>query len=220
MTATPDTPIFYAVKRAVEQALSGNPIVEVPLPPAPGAQPQLRSSREIPRELLPENFEKVPWQTQTCYCINATISWTRSRFASAAILVLVPGEQEMQKVITSWISESAGRDVDYKIFRVSSVTSKAERTRVRNHFVAQACGPGRPHSIVVATKVFESSITLHINGLINTGMAMGIDCNGHLKPCLCSAAQAIQREGRAGRVFDSLFKSLTPADVEQPAADG
>ena len=126
----------------------------------------------------------------------------------------------MQKVIASWVSASARRDVDYNIFRVSSVTSKSERTRVRNHLLAQACRPGRPHSIVVATKVLESSITLHINGLINTGMAMGIDCNGHLHACLCSPAQATQREGRAGRVFDSLFKSLTPADVEQPAADG
>ena len=126
----------------------------------------------------------------------------------------------MQKVIASWLSAPGHGQVDHKICRVSSRTSQSERTRIRNHLVDQACQPGRPHSIAVATKVFESSITLHINGLINTGMAMGIDRNGHLKVFLCSAAQSTQREGRAGRVFDSLFKSLRPCDLEEPASDG
>ncbi len=220
MTATPDTPIFSAVQQAVAEALHGSPILEVAVPPPPGTEQRRRSSREIPRHLLPENFDQLPWQKQTCHCIDAIILWATSQNMSAAILVLVPGDQEMQQVIASWLSAPGHRKIDHNIFRVSSRTTHSERTRTRYHLVDQGCKPGRPHSIVVATKVFESSITLHINGVINTGMAMGIDRNGHLKVFLCSAAEATQRVGRAGRVFDSLFKSLHPSDLEQPASHG
>ena len=63
----------------------------------------------------------------------------------------------------------------HKLFRVSSKTSKVERNHVRDHLVAQACHPKWPDSIVVATKVFESSITLHINGVIDSGMAVELE---------------------------------------------
>ena len=79
-----------------------------------------------------------------------------------------------------------------------------------------------PHSLIVATKVFESSITLPINGLVNTGMAIDPNLNGHLTLFLCTLEQNIQRESRAGRLFMSLYKTLRPSiqDVElRPSGD-
>ena len=107
MTATPDTAIFKAVQEAVAVALPESDILGVAVPPAPGAEQRLRSSTEIPRKSLPKNFDQLSWQNQTCACIKAITSWAPTRHMSAAILVLVPGEQEMQQVITSWLSATA-----------------------------------------------------------------------------------------------------------------
>ena len=186
------------------------------MPPSPGTHNQCRCAKEIPRELLPDNFEKLSWEKQTSFCIKAIISWATQQGKSAAILVLVPGDKEMQLVIAQWLSVPSQATLKHVVFRVNSQTPKCERKRIRDHLAAQGCYRNNPHSIVVATKVFESSITLPINGLINTGMAMDLDCNGHLKLYLCTNAQTVQGEGRAGRMFDSLFKSLRPSDVDPP----
>ena len=122
----------------------------------------------------------------------------------------------MQQVISHWLSVPPQAQTHHVLFRVDSQTPKHDRKRIRAFLACQDCDPRRPNSIIVATKVFESSITLPINGLIDTGMAMGVDRNGHLTLYLCTHAQTTQRLGRAGRVYDSLFKSLRPSHVQLP----
>ena len=214
ITATPKTPIFYAIQQAITQNHLADSMLEVSVPPRPGTKDRGKSSSEIPYTLLPKNFSILGWQQQTCACIEAIIGWATSKNMSAAILVLVPGEKEIQQVVTTWLSVAEHKQISHDIFRVSSQTSKSERTRIRQHLFAQNCEPRKNHSIAVATKIFESSITLYINGVIDTGMAMGVDDNGHLELFLCSASQATQRQGRAGRVFESLFKSLQPPGLD------
>ena len=104
------------------------------------------------------------------------------------------------------------------VFRVDSQTPKRDRNFIRSEFEKQDCRFGMPHSLSVASRVFESSITLPINGLVNTGIAIDPDLNGFLKLFLFTLEQNIQREGRAGRLFMSLYKTLWPSiqDLELP----
>ena len=122
----------------------------------------------------------------------------------------------MQLVISHWFSVSSQAQTPHVLFKVDSQTPKHERKRIRAVLQSQDCDPRRPDSITVGTNIFESSITLHINGLIDTGMAIGVDRNGHLTLYLCTQAQTIQRRGRAGRVYDSLYMTLRPNHVHPP----
>ena len=99
---------------------------------------------------------------------------------------------------------------------MDGATPKYKREALRRKLEDQACHYDCPHMIIVATKVFESSITRCINGLVNSGMAMGMDKNGNLKVYKCTPAQNKQREGRAGRVFESLYKTLNSSAEEPP----
>ncbi len=48
---------------------------------------------------------------------------------------------------------------------------------------------------------------------------MGIDASGHLAVLLCTAAQNTQREGRAGRLYNSLFKPSRPCGFREPPSN-
>lgn len=116
-------------------------------------------------------------------------------------------------MLAEWLSVRNQANSNRIIYCVSSQTSKSERARVRKCLVVQACHPKSRRSII-ATKGFESSITLHINGLINAGMTVDLGRNGHQRIYLCTPAPNKQREGRARRLCTSLSKSLQPSGVE------
>ena len=203
MTATTKTRIYAAVLKAVQRTFPTRSICEVDVPPLPGRRRPIRMAKEITPEMLPANFEDLSWTKQTCKCIVVITRWAKKRRESAAILTLKPGDKEMQQVIAEWFSVSSQADLGHVVFRVDSHTPKSDRKFIRSELKKQGCRFGMPHSLTVATKVFESSITLPINGLVNTGMAIDPDLNGHLKLFLCTLEQNIQRKGRAGRVFMS-----------------
>ena len=66
---------------------------------------------------------------------------------------------------------------------------------------------------MVATDVFGKSITLCINGLVDTALSIEVDSNGFLIAGHSSKADEIQRMGRAGRVRETLYKKLHPANM-------
>ena len=75
--------------------------------------------------------------------------------------------------------------------------------------------------LVIATSVFEASVTLDVNGVIDTGLATERDFNDFLQPLLCNGAQSTRRRGIAGRIRWSLFKKLRPqglAESQQQAS--
>ena len=72
MTATTDTVIFAAITKAVTRALQERTVVDVDVPSSSGTR---CSVKEIPAELLPDNFEQLSWGKQVCHCITEIISW-------------------------------------------------------------------------------------------------------------------------------------------------
>ena len=118
----------------------------------------------------------------------------------------------MRKAIMQWLSTA--KSLHHHLFSVTSKTPKHRGNALRAHLVAQGRKDRKSPTIVCATKVLESSITLDINGLVNTGMAIGKDVNGHLKLYQSSQAQNIQREGRAGRRYKSMVITLKHTDLD------
>ena len=96
MTATTDTPIFEAIMKAVTCTLPDN---EIKLVTMPGTHAAANNASEIPDSFLDPNFDNLSFAEQVSNCIFAIIEWAVQPKKSAAILVLVPGENEMQKVI-------------------------------------------------------------------------------------------------------------------------
>ena len=164
--------------------------------------------------MLPDNFDELKMPLQTAVCIKAIIDWARSRDESAAILVLVPGEKEMEQIIAEWIVFSTKHQLPHcKISRVDSTTSQHDRRKVRDSLKEQNFDSRQQDSVVWATDVFGKSITLYINGVVDVGLMIGLDSNMFLRLYANSIAHSIQRKGRAGRVTETLFKKLTPRDV-------
>ena len=119
--------------------------------------------------------------------------------------------------MSHWLVFPKDAELRHIVLQVDSQTPKRQRKRIRAKLEARNCQPDSPRSVTFATKVFESSITLPINGLVNTNMAIVVDRNGHLNLCLCAPAQTVQREGRAGRMHTSRYKSSRPRKREQPS---
>ena len=61
-------------------------------------------------------------------------------------------------------------------------------------------------------------MTLDINGVIDTGLAIERDFNGFLRVVRCNDAQTRQRRGRAGRVRPSMYKQLRPKGFPESSA--
>ena len=147
--------------------------------------------------------------------------WAREWGQSASVLVLVPGAAEMGRLHAEWLSTRQTRNQKWIVVTVSSDTPQGERQRIRSVLDSQQCDR-RYHSVlVIATSVFEASVTLDVNGVIDTGLPAERDFNDFLQPVLCNGAQSTQRRGRAGRIRWSLFKKLRPqgfADSQQQAS--
>ena len=97
--------------------------------------------------------------------------------------------------------------------RVDSNTPWHERKKIRQQLRQQVFGSDGQDTLLVATDVFGKSITLYINGLVDTGLSMAVDSNGFLIVGQSSRAEEIQRMGRGGRVTQTLYKKLYPADI-------
>ena len=137
------------------------------------------------------------------------MTWATENNESAAILVLVAGEKEMEKVAAecSAFSKRHHLECEHR-FQVDSTTPKKVRTGIRNHLEEQNFRIDQPSTLVLATSVFAKSITLYINGLVDTNMVVALDSNTFLNLYRCTAAQTIQRKGRAGRVHQTMYKQL------------
>jgi len=132
-------------------------------------------------------------------------------------LVLLPGEREMQRLKFLWLASPHSRRHLWELFLVSSETPKGERQRLRQLLDSQGCESGWNNVLILATSVFESGITLDVNGVIDTGLAAAIDFNGFLRLEPCNGAQTKQRKGRAGRVRKSLWKALQGSGPHTPS---
>ena len=107
-------------------------------------------------------------------------------------------------------------------WRLMSVTGDSpqwERTRIRHALEKQGFAKRDPHSLVLATGgVFDKSVTLHLNGVIDSDLAVDLDWNGFkcLRPNTPSGAT--QREGRGGRVEETMHFRLGTAVAKNAAA--
>ena len=148
------------------------------------------------------------------------INYMRKKGRSATILVLAAGEKEIVQITTQWSASSAGRKFgECQTYRVDSNTSKSEREKIRTQLKEQHSSRKICHHIVVATEIFGRSITLHINGLIDTGLIVDLNINTFLQVRACNEAESVQRRGmisaeiRVNENIDSLFANRDLDDV-------
>ena len=116
--------------------------------------------QEIPERLLPWNFQWLKWPRQVCHCLDAVMTWATENGESAAILVLAPGESEMEQIIVQWLAFNSKFKQECNVHRVDSDTPKDERSNIRCLLQNQNFRPSEKHNVVIATAVFEKSITL------------------------------------------------------------
>ena len=104
-----------------------------------------------------------------------------------------------------------------KVHRVDSTTASHKRRKIRREPKEQIFKRGGIDIMVIATDVFGKSITLCINGLVDTGLSIFQDSNGFLTVDPSLKAEQIQRKGRAGRVTETLYRKLLPAGMSDEA---
>ena len=104
-----------------------------------------------------------------------------------------------------------------KYHRVDSTTAQHERRMIRRELKEEIFKRNGIDILVVATDVLGKSITLPINGLVDTGLSIFPDSNGFLTVDASSKADQIQRKGRAGRVTETLYRKLVPASMSDEA---
>ncbi len=92
---------------------------------------------------------------------------------------------------------------DWVLLNVTTATPKRKRERIRRQLGTQQCRRRYKSILLLATSVFESSITLEVNGVINSGLATTLDHQGFLNVTLCNPAQHRQRRDRATASFAS-----------------
>ncbi len=125
----------------------------------------------------------------------------------------------MEIAVAHWREYATRHDISgWDFHRVDSTTSKQERQRIRELLERQDVHYRARSNIVFATEVFARAITLCINGLIDLGLSMTQDVNMFLRLMASSEAETIQKQGRAGRVFMTLYRRLEPRNVADPDA--
>ena len=132
MTATTNTPIFKTALKAVRKTIpyheDNHYTVEHP---DPEQNPFTRTHTFEDAE-LPDNFKEVLMPRQASFCIERMINWAHERNMSASILVLVPGEKEMEQIMADWVTYSRSRNLRFlKIYRLDSNTPAHERKQIR-----------------------------------------------------------------------------------------
>ena len=198
MTATMDTPIFKTAMKAVKSTISSYEHNHyVVTHPDPEHNPHTRT-HALEDADLPFNFHELHMPQQASLCIEAMVKWAHDRGMSAAILVLVPGEKEMEQIVAEWICFTRTKNADsMKIHRVDSNTPHYERKNIRTELQTQYTNPSGRDNLVVVTDVFCTSITLYITGLLDTGLSISQDSNDFLQVGPSSTADEIQRKGGA-----------------------
>ncbi len=217
MTATWDTPVAKAILDFLRTHLPHYPSQNIRVAPPSDRQDAAQRTTELPDSKLPPAFANASWEQQTIMCIERMRSCAQTRHESSVTLVLVPGEKEMHRLKVLWLSSPHNSESRWDVFLVSSETPKGERRRIRKGLESQRCQSGYNNVLVLATSVFESSITLYVNGVIDTGLAVAIDFNGFLRLGPCNVAQTTQRKGRAGRVTRCVWKAVQGSDPHTPS---
>ena len=107
--------------------------------------------------------------------------------------------KKKKQVVTEWLYFSQRKRLPFlKDHRVDSTTAPHERRKIRRELKEEIFKRDGIDIMVVATDVFGKSITLCINGLVDTGLSVFQDSNGFLTVDASLKAEQIQRKGRAG----------------------
>jgi len=140
----------------------------------------------------------------------------KERHESSQVLVIVPGDREMDMVRLALLSASARGGASWQVSCVNSKSGGQTLARLCKVLERQAYRPNFPTQFLVVTAgLCDDSVTFPINGLINSGDVVTLDEAGFLKLRVETAAQREQREGRAARVHDCVVVHL----ADQPSED-
>ena len=142
--------------------------------------------------------------------VAVMISWLqRTQNQSAQILILVAGGREVDMTEVALRCASKACKGGWQITTVEAQNASWKLPKIMDVLRKQWCRPGDPPQLVIMPAgLGEDSLTLVINGLVNTGQALSTDENGFLQMRPESMAERTQREGRAGRVMASAIFHL------------
>ena len=102
MTATTETVIFSAILSSIGTSVPGCDVSEWRVVAKDKSKTPEHRIEELQDWFLPPDFNNLKLHGQVAHCIEYMILWAKERNQCAAILVIVPGEKEMEQVITEW----------------------------------------------------------------------------------------------------------------------
>ncbi len=215
ITAIKDTPLANAILDAARQR---GTLGTIEVAPPKDRKTLSDLTEELPDSSLPANFYELRWERQAVLCALEVRRWAREWGQSASVLVLVPGAAEMGRLHAEWLSTPQTRNQKRIVVTVSSDTPQGERQRIRSMLDSQQCDR-RYHSVlVIATSVFEASVTLDVNGVVGTGLAAERDFDDFLAAGVAQwrAKHAAQRQSWAHQMV--IVQDVAAAGLRQVPA--
>ena len=105
MTATTETSIFKSALALASDTFVTTTHTKIPSQVVTHPDPEFNPShltKMLPNNALPSNFSSQSMARKVSMCIQAMVRWAMGKNVSASILVLVPGEKEMDQLYTDW----------------------------------------------------------------------------------------------------------------------
>ena len=155
--------------------------------------------------------------------IRAITQWAHEEgHQSACILVFIPGAKEMAQIRAAWeIAKTREEKDSYCEYHIDSSSSETLRCAMREHLRQQNFklenfkGRKEKDIVVFSQDALSSSITLFVNGVIDTNESIHIDENDFLVLGACTDDETEQRRGRGGRKVLTMWLNLKSKNFEK-----
>ena len=111
--------------------------------------------------------------------IRAITQWAHEeRHQSACILVFIPGAREMAQIRGAWeLAKTRDENNSYCEYHIDSSSSETLRCAMREQLRNQNFKFGEDDIIVFTQDTLSTSITLYVNGVIDTNESVHLDEN-------------------------------------------
>ena len=160
----------------------------------------------------PEGWTRANMPMRACLAAEAMTRYLWNRRKSAQILFILPGEKEVYEVrnaLSIWDFR-----FDWEPYVCLGETSREELGAILERLRRQQFQRSWPSVFFLTTAgVSEDGWTVHVNGVVDSGLQVNVDDLGFLHVGPEDEVSATQRRGRAGRVADGLFCRLMEASA-------
>ena len=131
----------------------------------------------LPVDYLPSQVDRLSWDQQACYCLLGMANWASEQNQTGCLLMILPRDIGIQKMKTSWTTFEKSAWLNYVVFMVDGQIPKDDRQYIRRQLFDTCWEKNKRVLIILATSVFADSISLPINGVMDSGARFGLDKN-------------------------------------------